>query len=847
MPRLYPDAPDLAVSPDGVWVAELTASSLRLYDLGRDPGRGQRLAADAAGTRLAPIAEVTRAGRPGRIVFLGEDRLLHLWLVPPADGAADEAADETAAEGHVYAELLAVPTLSEIGRGLRVPGCTRILGVGPAGAVVAPSGPGAEIVAARGSELTLHRTFIRGEVISAVAAPDRRFLMEQRSGFELWDPQARKALGRLVLNTRQSPAYLGFALGGRVLWAATGTIPVHVEVFRASDGRRLFELDQPGRALQADAGPGRLLVAVEERATVGLLDLDLGARALRRVALPAGSPPPRSLVVNPEAGASEVLIRLETEQAPLLRLPLPRPLARVAPVAPLPPLEDRPGAGRAAGGRTLARGTHPDASTRALRQARPETRLIRRPAPAPVEADDDELAPVTPRPVVSSAVSSADSDELAPEADLLGDPEADALGDSVPVLALGLEGTGERAGAEKRPPSRQSELLGRVFDPRKSPAAWQWELARWAQSLLLGSGAALAPMPPEGGPLAALAKRLRLSPVASKALGLLYAAQSLLGCRPHGMRPVELAQCLGPLHEEPAVLAELLPLGPLRTLELLALRTDGRLKLRQEVILHLLGAPCPELQPSPAGGLGREPLMPGLHLLPGVFPHRSQLPSGQPLLRVDGLREPRLLPALTRALRRAQLYDAAVLLDGVAGLSFPAFTSDGTLPHLRALLLSPRVPLVLCAMPEAPAALGLMARSLPTPASPAEQPAPLLPSAPLPLGTSWRAPTLPALAALADGPLPRGRLEPLVAGDHRAAIVVSASATPDAYATAAYLAARDGALLVLDAELTTVRALVLGMLLRQLPVCIAALPPAGPGTPWPAQLQPFAVPARPRL
>lgn len=839
MPRLYPDAPDLAVSPDGVWVAELAASSLRLYDLGREVGRGPRLAGDAA--RLSPIAEVSRAGRPGRIVFLSEDRLLHLWLVPPDEESADE--------GHVYAELLAVPTLSEVGRGLRVPGCTRILGVGPAGAVVAPSGPGAEILAARGSELTLHRTFIRGEVISAVAAPDRRFLMEQRSGFELWDPQARKALGRLVLNTRQSPAYLGFALGGRVLWAATGTLPVHVEVFRASDGRRLFELDQPGRALQADAGPGRLLVAVEERSTVALLDLDLGARALRRVALPAGSPLPRSLVVNPDAGVSEVLLRLDTEQAPLLRLPLPRPLARVATVAPASPVDER-AAGRPGGGRTLARGGQADASTRALRQARPETRLIRRPAPAPLEADDDELPPVTVRPAVNSAVSPLASDELEPDSDLLGDAEAMQLGDSVPLLALGLAGSSEPAGAEKRPPSRQSELLGRAFDPRKSPAAWQWELARWAQSLLLGSGAGLQPMPPEGGPLAALAQRLRLSPVASKALGFLYAAQSLLGCRPHGMRPIELVQCLGPLHEEPAVLAELLPLGPLRTLELLAVRTDGRLKLRQEVVLHLLGAPCPELQPSLAGGLGREPLMPGLHLLPGVFPAKPQLLIGQPLLRIDGLREPRLLPALTRALRRAQLYDAAVILDGVAGLSFPAFTSDGTLPQLRALLISPRVPLVLCAMPEAPAALGLMARPLPIPASPAEQPAPLLPSAPLPLGTSWRAPTLPALAALAtpaDGPPQRGRLEPLVAGDHRAAIVVSASATPDAYAIAAYLAARDGAILILDAELTTVRALVLGMLLRQLPVCIAALPPAGPGTPWPTQLQPFAVAARPRL
>jgi hypothetical protein len=825
MPRLYADAPDLAVSPDGVWVAELAAGSLRLYDLGRGPRAG----ADGGGARLSPIAEVKRAGHPGRIVFLTAERLLHLWLVPPADAATEE--------GYVHAELLTVPTLSEVGRGLRVPGCTRILGIGPAGAVVAPSGPGAEIVAARGSELTLHRTFIRGEVISAIAAPDRRFLMEQRSGFELWDPQARKALGRLVLNTRQSPAYLGFALGGRVLWAATGTIPVHVEVFRASDGRRLFELDQPGRALQADAGPGRLLVAVEERETVALLDLDLGARALRRVALPAGSPAPRSLVVNPEASASEVLLRLDVEQAPLLRLPLPRPLARVAPV------EERPAAARPGAARPAVRAAQAESSTRALRQARPETRLIRRAAPTPVEVDEDELPPG--RPAVSSALSPPPED-LEPESDLLAETDGLPLplGEGAPALALGLETSGERV-PERPPPSRQAELLSRVFDPRKSPAAWQWELARWAQALLLGSGAALLPMPPEGGPLGPLAKRLRLSPAASRALALLYAAQSLLGCRPRGMRPIELSQCLGPLHEEPTVLAELLPPGPLRQLELLVLRADGRLRLRQEVILFLQGAPCPELQPASAAGLGREPLPPGLHLLPGVYPARPPLVIGQPLLRVDGLREPQLLPALTRALRRAELYDAAVILDGVAGLSFPAFTSDGTLQQLRALLGSPRVPLLLCAMPEAPAALGLGSRPLSAPASIAEQPAPLLPSAPLPLGTSWRAPALPALAAAVAGT--KGRLEPLLAGDPRAAIVVGASATPDAYAAAAYLAARDGALLVLDAELTPVRAVVLGMLVRQLPVCIAAVPPAGPGTPWPAPLQPFVAPARPRV
>ena len=149
-------------------------------------------------------------------------------------------------------------------------------------------------------------------------------------------------------------------------------------------------------------------------------------------------------------------------------------------------------------------------------------------------------------------------------------------------------------------------------------------------------------------------------------------------------------------------------------------------------------------------------------------------------------------------------------------------------------------------MTEAPAAMGLLTRAFHPPASQGELSAPLLPSAPLPLGTTWRSPTLPAPAASLPGPTPHGRLEHLTTGDRRAAIVVSASATPEAYAAAAYLAARDGAMLVLDAELTTVRALVLGMLLRQLPVCIAAIPPAGPGTPWPPALQPFALPASAR-
>jgi hypothetical protein len=213
------------------------------------------------------------------------------------------------------------------------------------------------------------------------------------------------------------------------------------------------------------------------------------------------------------------------------------------------------------------------------------------------------------------------------------------------------------------------------------------------------------------------------------------------------------------------------------------------------------------------------------------------------------LRERRPVPALLRALRRAQLYDAGVIVDGIAGLSYPAFASDGALPQLRAVLGSPRVPVVLCAMPEAPAAMGLSLRALPQAGGLAgigELSAPLLPSAPLPSGTTWRAPTLPAPAAVVDEKLSQGRLEHLSPADRRAAILITATATPEAYAAAAYLAARDGALLVLDAELTTVRALVLGMLLRQMPVCIAAVPPAGAGTPWPPALQPFAAPVSAR-
>src|SRR5262249_27059929 len=97
------------------------------------------------------------------------------------------------------------------------------------------------------------------------------------------------------------------------------------------------------------------------------------------------------------------------------------------------------------------------------------------------------------------------------------------------------------------------------------------------------------------------------------------------------------------------------------------------------------------------------------------------------------------------------LQDAVLLVDGLPGVSFPAFTAhmttvqDGLLTGLRAHLRAPRVPVLLCGMPDAVPSLGLQARSLPAAVlhANADGPAPLLPSAPLPAGATWRPPALP--------------------------------------------------------------------------------------------------------
>ncbi|MCS6914183.1 MAG: hypothetical protein NZ890_13190 [Myxococcota bacterium] len=272
MPRVRADAPDLAISLDGAWLARLDAGQLSLYDL-----------RDSAPEALEePVVTLEQAGStgPGYVTFCHGDRLLCLLPFRVDEEGTDEG---------LVATLLEVPTLEPMSR-LVVPGARRVLGIGPTGAVVAPLAAGADVISIRGADLSLDQTFLRGDVLSAVPAPERRWLIEQRGGHELWDVATRRITAHLTLATRLPLLQVGFAQGGKLIWTLAAAVPVHLEVFRFSDGRRLFELDEPGRPLRAEAGPGRLVVAHStESGSARFLDVDLGEQTLRRLEAPAGS------------------------------------------------------------------------------------------------------------------------------------------------------------------------------------------------------------------------------------------------------------------------------------------------------------------------------------------------------------------------------------------------------------------------------------------------------------------------------------------------------------------------------------------------------------------------------
>lgn len=853
MPRIYADAPELITSPDGAWAAALCRSRIYIYSLDGTPENALSDVASRPGSAeedrpalYDAYASLEISGSGGRICFVSADRLLHVFR-EVSDGSDSPEA------GVIAAELLSVPELRPIGPLVRVGGAQRIVGVGPAGAVVAPHGPGADIICLRGSDLVLQRTFMRSEVRSAIAGLDRRFLLEQRGGYDVWDVGARTTVTRLVLQTRQPPFQVGYAQSGKMMWALSAGPPIHVELFRSSDGRRMMELDQPGRALGAEAAPNRLLIAAEERAGQAFLDIDLTMGTLQHSMAPLAHGPLASFALRPRAASPELLLLFDGEPQDdavgLLRLRLPALQARSGgDEAPVPPRGARHAARSPVAIATAAaeqsvspsRGRSPRGEARPSRQiVPPEERGFRGDvrSEARSELRSEPRTPPAPAHLPSVIISP----ELH-EHSLDEDSEPGIL--QLPVSNSGGPMRGSYGPGPRR--RRLDDMLRRSYDAGQSPAAWQWELLRWAQLALSASDEQL-PLPPEGGPLQALTQRLRLTPVAHKILSLLYACEYLLGVRPRGMRVLEIAACLSSLYEEPTLLAELLPSAALRTLGLLSVRADGRVRLQPEVARLLLGLPCPDLLP--AAGPERDGLTPGLYGYVGPFTRASSLLLRQSVLRLDALTEPQPIAALERALERAVVYDAAVVIDGIAGLSFPAFSTLSLLPSLRPILASPRAPVLLCSMPDTLSVLGLSTRSLPPTVviQHSGVPAPLVPSGPLPPGTTWRGPLLPVSATFIDSPTQAGRIEVTQAGDRRSAVVIGPSATPEAYATAAYLAARDGAVVALDAELTQVRALVLAMLLRQIPVTVTAMPPGGAsslaaGTPpaWPAVLAPFA-------
>ncbi len=717
MPRVFPQAPDLAVGPDGAWAAVLSGATLRLYDLatpfpplspplGRDaePSDVESETSTCEVRVLEPLAEVERTSDTGRIVFLTPSRLLHVFFEPPAEDGT----------GIIAAELLSIPGLKPIGAIVRMSGAQRIIGLGPTGVVVAPNGRGADILHLRGDELQLQRTFLRTEVLSAIPAPGRRFLLEQRSGFELWDCTTRSVVSRLMLQTRQASVQIGFVANGQMLWALSAGPPLHIELFRASDGRRFLEMHQPGCGRAADTGPGRLLIAAEERTGPVFLDLDYETGSLQRLPLPASYGRLYSFAVRPSASHPEVLALSECSETQLLRISLTASPAetRLQPSPEKNIVEKKPTArtGRAlapAPARSQPSELPPSARFGGLRPARPAPFLSQRPS------SPERIPRLSP-----SAGPSVDVAVSEPPATLDAAPSA-------PTLSIRLQDDGGDlalpVGNRRR---RFLRLIDRAYDPQQSPAFWQWELLRWAERTLLCLNEETAPSPPAGGELQTLAQRLTLSIEAQSIMALLFATEHLLGVRPYGMRRLEILTCLGALHEGPALLVELLPSGALQSLGLVQSRGDGRLRLQKEVAAQLLDVACPELLP-PTRSASAKRLPVGLYAAPNQVDSDEALALPQAQLCVDlhHLEGPDPLPFLKQTLLRALVRDAIVLLSGLPepqsvrsenSENAENLEKEARLWTLRTHLASCQVPVVIVATLDAIAALELAAQPLPS-------------------------------------------------------------------------------------------------------------------------------------
>ena len=137
------------------------------------------------------------------------------------------------------------------------------------------------------------------------------------------------------------------------------------------------------------------------------------------------------------------------------------------------------------------------------------------------------------------------------------------------------------------------------------------------------------------------------------------------------------------------------------------------------------------------------------------IPSFERLRPGQPWVGYRQFCEQFLYPLMLQAYKGADF--RPWLRGSIDGI--PART-------LRPLLSNLRVPVIACSMPDTLAVLGLSTRNLPLGAivELAGASAPLVPSAPLPAGTTWRGPLLPVSASFLDGH-GQPRADALLGGD----------------------------------------------------------------------------------
>jgi hypothetical protein len=250
MPRLLPDGPGLAVSPDHAWLAVAHDGHVQLID--------------TATREVRATCEL----KPGPIdVYLSNQRLFAFVRMEGATGCYTFS----------LPKLEAITSMELIGHAIPLGGVQdRVL-------VVGPSGEMPRVLALMGIQLTSDPMPLREPVLFAAEAPDNGLLVCARDQIECWDPMRRRALFRLHLPVT-SPKLGGFASRRRQLWVVSASSSGPLEVFRYSDGRIQARADLGKRVLAVDGHPEspRLVVAArspeDPQPELVQFDLSLGER-----------------------------------------------------------------------------------------------------------------------------------------------------------------------------------------------------------------------------------------------------------------------------------------------------------------------------------------------------------------------------------------------------------------------------------------------------------------------------------------------------------------------------------------------------------------------------------------